>query len=169
MAWFTKIQQRNGTNCKLKKRRNLVSNSLGKRHLNSVCTQYVCDKSENARCVFHCHFAHTRVFSLYTFIHAGFKLNHVKKETTAAVYSIGIPTLSPTGSGIPPCCRIAMAKSVARHETLSDIYDMEPPLMFEAERNCWTSLWHATSIWYIMVIGSNKPNHLVMLCMSSVH
>ena len=102
MACFTKNQQHNGTNCQFEKyvttSNYFVLNSLDEGHLNSVCTHYVCDKSENARvCVrndsethstgvtglhsrlrrscnpvtqsraFHCHFAHTRAFSLHTF------------------------------------------------------------------------------------------------------
>ena len=53
MACFTKNQQRNGTNCQFEKyvttSNYFVLNSLDKGHLNSVCTHYVCDKSENAR------------------------------------------------------------------------------------------------------------------------
>ena len=50
MACFTKIQQRNGTNCEFEKICNfVVSNSIEKSHRNSVCPQYVCDKSQNAR------------------------------------------------------------------------------------------------------------------------
>ena len=53
MACFTKNQQRNGTNCQFEKyvttSNYFVLNSLDKGHLNSVCTNYVCDKSENAR------------------------------------------------------------------------------------------------------------------------
>ena len=53
MACFTKNQQRNGTNCQFEKyvttSNYFVFNSLDKGHLNSVCTHYVCDKSENAR------------------------------------------------------------------------------------------------------------------------
>ena len=53
MACFTKNQQRNGTNCQFEKyvttSNYFVLNSLDKSHLNSVCTHYVCDKSENAR------------------------------------------------------------------------------------------------------------------------
>ena len=53
MACFTKTQQRNGTNCEFEKYVTMnnffMLNSLDKSHLNSVCTQYVCDKSENAR------------------------------------------------------------------------------------------------------------------------
>ena len=53
MACFTKTQQRNGTNCEFEKyvttSNYFVLNSLDKSHLNSVCTHYVCDKSENAR------------------------------------------------------------------------------------------------------------------------
>ena len=53
MACFTKSQQRNGTNCKCEKyvatSNFFVLNSLTKSHLNSVCTEYVCDKSESAR------------------------------------------------------------------------------------------------------------------------
>ena len=51
MACFTKIQQRNGTSCEFKKIRNIVvSNSLGKRHLNYVWTQYVI-KARTPGCV----------------------------------------------------------------------------------------------------------------------
>ena len=53
MSCFTKNQQRNGTNCQFEKyvttSNYFVLNSLDKGHLNSVCTHYVCDKSENAR------------------------------------------------------------------------------------------------------------------------
>ena len=53
MACFTKNQQRNGTNCQFEKyvttSNYFVLNSLDKGHLNSVCTHYLCDKSENAR------------------------------------------------------------------------------------------------------------------------
>ena len=53
MACFTKTQQRNGTNCEFEKYVTMnnffMLNSLDKSHLNSICTQYVCDKSENAR------------------------------------------------------------------------------------------------------------------------
>ena len=53
MAYFTKNQQRNGTNCQFEKyvttSNYFVLNSLDKGHLNSVCPHYVCDKSENAR------------------------------------------------------------------------------------------------------------------------
>ena len=53
MACFTKTQQCNGTNCEFEKyvttSNIFVLDSLDKCHLNSVCTQYVCDKSENAR------------------------------------------------------------------------------------------------------------------------
>ena len=53
MACFTKNQQRNGTNCQFEKyvitNNYFVLNWLDKGHLNSVCTHYVCDKSENAR------------------------------------------------------------------------------------------------------------------------
>ena len=52
MACFTKNQQCNGTNCKFEKyvttSNYFVLNSLDKGHLSSVCTHYVCDKSENA-------------------------------------------------------------------------------------------------------------------------
>ena len=50
---FHKTQQRNGTNCEFKKyvitSNFFVLNSLDKSRFKSVCTQYVCDKSENAR------------------------------------------------------------------------------------------------------------------------
>ena len=53
MTCFTKTHQCNGTNCEFEKYVNMsnffVLNSLDKSHLNSVCAQYVCDKSENAR------------------------------------------------------------------------------------------------------------------------
>ena len=53
MACFTKTQQRNGTNCEFEKyvgtSNIFVLNSLAKSHLDSVCTKYECDKSENAR------------------------------------------------------------------------------------------------------------------------
>ena len=53
MACFTKTQQCNRTNCEFEKyvttSNLLVLKSLAKSHLNSVCTKYVCDKSENAR------------------------------------------------------------------------------------------------------------------------
>ena len=53
MTCFTKTQQRNGTNCGFEKYATtsnfFVLNSLAKSHLNSVCTEYVCDKSENTR------------------------------------------------------------------------------------------------------------------------
>ena len=53
MACFTKTQQCNGTNCGFEKKvttsKFFVLNSLDKSHLNSVRTQYVCDKSENTR------------------------------------------------------------------------------------------------------------------------
>ena len=53
MACFTKNQQHNGTNCQFEKyvttSNYCVLNSLDKGHLNSVCTHYLCDKSENAR------------------------------------------------------------------------------------------------------------------------
>ena len=53
MACFTKTQQRNRTNCEFEKYVTMsnffVLNSLAKSHLNSVCTEYVYDKSENAR------------------------------------------------------------------------------------------------------------------------
>ena len=53
MAFFTKNQQRNGTNCQFEKyvttSNYFVLNSLDRGPLNSVCTHYVCDKSENAR------------------------------------------------------------------------------------------------------------------------
>ena len=53
MTCFTKNQQRNGTNCQFEKyvttSNYFVLNSLDTGHLNSVCTHYVCDKSENAR------------------------------------------------------------------------------------------------------------------------
>ena len=53
MACFTKNQQHNGTNCQFEKyvttSNYFVLNSLDEGHLNSVCTHYVCDKSENAR------------------------------------------------------------------------------------------------------------------------
>ena len=52
MACFTKTQQCNRTNCEYEKYVTMsnffVLNSLAKSHLNSVCTEYVCDKSENA-------------------------------------------------------------------------------------------------------------------------
>ena len=52
MACFTKTQQRNRTNCEFEKyvttSNFFVLNSLAKSHLNFVCTEYVCDKSENA-------------------------------------------------------------------------------------------------------------------------
>ena len=52
MACFTENQQRNGTNCQFEKyvttSNYFVLNSLDKDHLNSVCTHYVCDKSESA-------------------------------------------------------------------------------------------------------------------------
>ena len=53
MAYFTKTQQCNRTNCEFEKYATtsnfFVLNSLAKSHLNSVCTEYICDKSENAR------------------------------------------------------------------------------------------------------------------------
>ena len=53
MACFTKAQQRNGTNCEFEKYVTtiyfLALKSLDKSHLNSVCTWYVYDNSENAR------------------------------------------------------------------------------------------------------------------------
>ena len=53
MACFTKTQQRVGTNCEFEKyviaSYFFVLNSLDKNNLNPVCTQHVCDKSENAR------------------------------------------------------------------------------------------------------------------------
>ena len=53
MVCFTKTRQRNGTNCEsetnLITRKLFLLNSLDKSRLNSVCAQYVCDKSENAR------------------------------------------------------------------------------------------------------------------------
>ena len=53
MAGFTKTQQRNGTNCEFENyvtpSNYFVLNSLDKSHLNSVCIDYVCDKSENTR------------------------------------------------------------------------------------------------------------------------
>ena len=48
-----RLNKRNGTNCEFEKYVTMSSffvlNSLDKSHLNPVCTQYVCDKSENAR------------------------------------------------------------------------------------------------------------------------
>ena len=53
MACFTKNQQRNRTNCEFEKyvttSNFFVLNPLAKIHLNPVCTEYVCDKNENAR------------------------------------------------------------------------------------------------------------------------
>ena len=53
MACFTKTQQRNRTNCDFEKYVTTINfhalKSLNKSHLNSVCTWYVCDKSEKAR------------------------------------------------------------------------------------------------------------------------
>ena len=91
MASFTKFQQRNGTNCEIKNTRNfVVSNSLGKYHLNMYvmkarmprCVQNYSEthstgvtglhswlrRSHNPvtqSIVFHCHFAHTCAFLLY--------------------------------------------------------------------------------------------------------
>ena len=52
MACFTKTQQCNDTNCEFERyvttSNFFVLNSLAKSHLNSVCTEYVCDKSDNA-------------------------------------------------------------------------------------------------------------------------
>ena len=53
LTCFTKTQQRNGTNCEFEKHVTtsnvFVLNSLDKSYLNSVYTQYVCGKGENAR------------------------------------------------------------------------------------------------------------------------
>ena len=53
MACFTKTQQRNRTNFEFEKyvttSNFFVLNPLTKSHLNSVCAEYVCEKSENAR------------------------------------------------------------------------------------------------------------------------
>ena len=91
MASFTKFQQRNGTNCEIKNTRNfVVSNSLGKYHLNMYvmkarmprCVQNYSETHSTGvtglhswlrwshnpvtqSIVFHCHFAHTRAFLLY--------------------------------------------------------------------------------------------------------
>ena len=114
-----------------------VLNSLDKSHLDSVCTQYVCDKSENARvCVkwqrnaldwcyrrsrecnpvtqsrmFHSHFAHTRAFSPYNLRHF-----------TWSCHTSNMQYMNKTRSNVSS--RYTAATSSCQHETARDVCEM---------------------------------------------